>query len=213
MKKDFTINIPDEYWIDSWENNNSITYSYDGPEKIYVRKRQATIVDWSIEQIEATNEGETIIEIDATEQTDVAHFMVSMSEDVVYEFENETNPDGSIYKRIINPKIQDLFYMFLDSGLNKILLKPIYKKTDSLATINARKKLDYVKKYNNTFEFETDIKTTIDKFISDTETYLIELSTVYPWKYIEIPDNSPKIPTILIEKFASLPTNFFKDVP
>lgn len=211
MIKDFTIAIPDEYWIDSWENNNSITYSYDGPEKIYVKKSQAAITEWSAEEMEAIDEQETIIEIDANIQTDVAHHFVSSKEDVIYEFEDEINPDGSIYKKIINPKIQDLFYLFLDSGLNKIMLKPIYKKTDSLPVIEARKKLEYVKKYNNTFDFEPEIKTVIDKFITDTEEYLSGMSTVYPWKYIEIPNNSPKIPVVLIQKFSTLPTSFFKE--
>jgi len=36
MQKEFTVNIPDELWVDSWENELTTTYTYEGPQNFYL---------------------------------------------------------------------------------------------------------------------------------------------------------------------------------
>ena len=35
MQKTFTVQVPDELWVNTWDLNNSVDYEYSGPEEVY----------------------------------------------------------------------------------------------------------------------------------------------------------------------------------
>ena len=208
MIKEITINIPDDLWVDSWTQDNTISLTYDGPEKIYVKiKHDNSVMTWSVDEIENSESNEYVIELSAEDTTDVAYYLINQGNIEDHVFQDEENHDGSIYKKIINPSIYDMFYIDCTKA-DGLSLKPIFKQTDTFGEIKAKEKLSYIKKYDELYDFDSETQAIIDQFILATETYLEQLASVYPWKYINLPDQSPRIPAILIEKFKSLPEGF-----
>jgi hypothetical protein len=210
MTKQFTVNVPDELWVDSWTENRTMSWTYEGPERIYVKLRHDfTVAEWSDSEFdpETVQSNEKVIELDSATSVDVMFYLTNQGQLAEHEFEDETNPDGSIYKKISNPNIYDIFYIDYDDQQG-FSLKAIYKAKDTFGELRAREKLTYVKTYDDLYDFDEETQAAIDKFIADTEQYLSDMAGIYPWKYVTLPDNSPRIPALLIEKFKPLPSQF-----
>jgi len=207
MEKTFTISVPDELWVDSWNTNKTESYNYSGPEKIWVLiERDNTPSDWSDKEISANEErGEIVKEIDAAVDTDIAYYLVHTDEIWDYSYTTKINHDNSEYQEITNPRLHD--YFELDHNIGQgLILNPKYKESTTIAEETAIKRLNYVKKYNDTYDFDTETQSTIDKFISETTAYLETMKPVYPWKYVTIShDDIPKVPASLITVFKELP--------
>lgn len=206
MSKTFTVNVPDQLWVDSWNTNKTESYTYSGPDTLYVLVRNEEIESWSTEPIEATDD-DSVVQLDATNNNDLpmAHFLHSQGAEHEYIYEDEVNHDGSTYQKITNPTIQDYFDLEYDraSGLQ---LTPTYKRAKTIAEEKAEKRLEYVKKYISVYDFDEETQKTIDAFLSDMNAYMTTMATVYPWKYVVIDENEiPKIPASLVSVFNSLP--------
>lgn len=210
MQKQFTVNVPDQLWVDEWNTDKTESYVYSGPDILYVRISGKTndVVYWSLEPIETQPLLEDfVVEIAATssEQVAVAHHLHSQGAEHTHSYEDEINHDGSTYKKITNPTIQDWFEIKYDITVG-VCLNPIYKNTKSIAVEKAEKRLDYVKKYDNVYDFDTETQAIIDKFLLDMTTYLATMTTAYPWKYVTIDENQiPKIHSSLVSVFRTLP--------
>ena len=214
MQKDFTINIPDELWVDSWEDNSTASYTYDGPDTLYVRLRdELDIAEVSDTEITAQTH-EFVVEVDASKYPDRARllqetFLGLSREDT---FEDVSNPDGSVYKKLTNPYVRDYYeisYSPVSSDTDPELgfqLIPNYKDPKTSLLVEAERRRAYVQKYLDVYELTGDNGTTASSFITAINTSIATLSTAYPWKYIVAPDVSvPKIPAALVEAFANLP--------
>ena len=152
--------------------------------------------------------GITVIEIDCDAQPEIGMWSQPIADDFVHTFEDETQAfDGSKYKKITNPSINDWMDCIIDpEDRTKIKLTPIYKTTDTAPEIKAKARKAYVEKYNNQYAFTTDQQTAIDKFISDIDTYIALYADCYPWKFDTISEGSmPQIPADLGALFESLP--------
>ena len=210
MSKTFTINVPDQLWVDSWTENKSEAYEYSGPDNWYVLIDGSTNLasDWSEDSIESSADTKDfVITVDATDDTNlpVAYYMHTQGIDHEYTYEDETNHDGSIYQKITNPLIHDYFDIkyAVDTGLH---LTPIYKRAKTIAEEKAESRIEYVKKYNDVYDFDVDTQGIIDTFLSDMTAYMTSMSSVYPWKYVTIDENEiPKIPASIVAVFNTLP--------
>jgi hypothetical protein len=210
MEKTFTINVPDQLWVDDWSNNKTETYTYTGPEKLYVLINDKTdsIILYSTEEIVIPEESnDFVIEVNANEDTNVpvAHYLISKGADHEYTYEDEINYDGSIHKKITNPLISDYFDLNYDRALN-LTLAAIYKNPITIAEEKAKERLKYVKSYDDVYDFDESVQSIIDTFLTNMNNYLTTMSTVYPWKHIEIDETEiPRVPASLITIFAALP--------
>lgn len=209
MSKTFTVNVPDQLWVDLWNTNKTESYTYNGPDSWNVLVNISTneIMNWSTEAIETSSSDEDIIIVDATDTNSiaVAHFFDTIRSDHEYTYETETNHDGSTYENITNPTIQDYFDVVYDED-NGITLAPMYKNPKTIVEEKAESRLAYVEKYNNVYDFDTETQETIDNFIASINTYMESMSNVYPWKYVTIDENNiPKIPASLVSVFNTLP--------
>ena len=209
MSKTFTVKIPDQLWVDNWTEDKIETYVYSGPDVWYALIDDTTdlVVHWSADPIDNPLSKDFVIELDATDDKNlpVAHFFHSQGTEHEYTYEDETNHDGSIYKKINNPVIQDYFDVKYNKGTG-FYLDPMYKATKTIAEEKAEKRLEYVKKYDNVYDFDTETQATVDKFLDDMATYMTIMLTVYPWKYVTIDENEiPRIPTALVTVFNTLP--------
>lgn len=210
MQKEFTINVPDQLWVDKWTENKTQTLTYDGPETYYVIiSNNETVTRWSDEPIEPVIGGpasEKLVEVDSATQPEIAYWMTTKGEIVEHLFRDVVNHDNSIYKEITNPSIHDYFYAVYDQVQDKILLKLITRKTLTFPEIKATERLAYVNLYNGVYGFSTEIQATIDQFVTETNAYLETMKDIYPWKYVTLDDSAvPKIPASLVTEFSKLP--------
>jgi len=210
MSKTFTVNVPDQLWVDSWTENKTESYTYDGPStwNVLIDGNTNLASDWSEDPIEALpGTRDVVVTLDATDDSNlpVAHYMHTQGVDHEYTVEDETNHDDSVYQKITNPLIHDYFDIGYDTDAG-LQLVPIYKNTKTIAEEKAEKRIEYVKKYNDTYDFDADTQAIIDTFLSSMDTYKTSMLTVYPWKYTTIDENEiPKIPASIVTIFNTLP--------
>jgi hypothetical protein len=216
MSKTFTINIPDQLWLNSWTENKTESYTYSGPDtwNVLVTGTTNLVSEWSEDVLEASpGTRDFVVTLDATADATVpvAHYIHTQGADSITAEEreaaeeDETNHDDSVYKKNTNPLIHDYFDIGydVDAGLQ---LVPIYKNTKTVAEEKAEKRIEYVKKYNDTYDFDADTQAIIDTFLSSMDTYKTSMLTVYPWKYVTIDENEiPKIPASIVTIFNTLP--------
>ena len=220
MTQDFTISVPDQLWVDSWDADATKTYTYDGPETVYVAVDvdDYTIHNTSTTELTADPGNTFIVEVTAADYPERAMMVVENNDTDGYEhtFEDETNFDDSIYKKITNPRLSDYFELTYhpipsdwdpERGLE---LTPIYKDWKSAAYDEAVRRRDYVQKYADMYDFDTDDQTKVDTYLTAINNHITTLSTAYPWKFSAeggVPMSSiPKIPVSLVTVFNSLPS-------
>ena len=59
MEKTFTVNVPDDLWVDAWTENKTTDYTYNGPATLHVVVRTIDdfdIVSWAETAPTAINE-------------------------------------------------------------------------------------------------------------------------------------------------------------
>lgn len=204
MKKKFTVDIPDEIWVDKWEENKKLSLTYEGPEKLYALiGHDNDFKIWSEEPIEATFKLDRVVEVDANEKPEIAYFLYNQGKEYEHKFVEETNYDGSIHMAISNPRLHDYFTLTHTADFT---LEPILKETDTINEKIARERLDFITKYDDTYDFDDDIQTSIDGHISALNDYLESMSDQYPWKFIEMNKKDiPRIPAKVTAIISSLP--------
>jgi hypothetical protein len=210
MEKTFTVNVPDDLWVDSWTENKTTDYTYNGPETINVivsLKNDFQIITWSAEEIDRpiNEETEQLIQIDANIDTSIAHALVHAADEWEYTYTTITNHDGSTHEEINNPSLNDIYEVTWTpaGGFN---LSLITKELETMNEKAAKDRLDYVVKYDDAYDFDTDTQAIIDAFKTNVESYLTTMTTVYPWRYVTIDKNEiPKIPATLVSVFNNLP--------
>lgn len=220
MQKQFTVNVPDELWVDSWENELTASYTYEGPQYFYIavdsNNHMRDIRHGDLEnEAEPFSEDEIakyeyILTIDAEVNPEIASRLY-MHEHIPHEFEDVTNHDGSIYKKITNPCLKDYFTVLFRSkpanpSEKEAFLSPIYKDTPNILHTTALARLASVKKYSDAYDFDTDDQAKIDTFIQTITAYIELVSTAYPWKYVTYNVSEvPKVPVALQLLFNQLP--------
>jgi protein-tyrosine-phosphatase len=214
MQKQFTVNVPDELWVDSWDNELTATYNYDGPQYFYIAVDNNNSMS-DIKEAEPFTEDEVakydyVLTIDAEVNPEIA-YALHVHEHEAHEFEDVINHDGSIYKRITNPCLKDYFVVDFRSATEnpsekEAFLSPIYKDKTNILHTTAVARLETVKKYSNVYDFESADQAKIDTFIQTMTAYIELVSTAYPWKYITFNVSEvPKVPVALQLLFNQLP--------
>jgi len=218
MTQDFTISVPDQLWVDSWADNATKTYTYDGPETVYVEVQTSdyAIVNTSTETLTADEGNTFIVEVTAADYPERALAVVegNDTEGYTHTYTDEAQFDDSVYKKISNPRLIDYFDMTYhpipadqdpELGLNLVVRT---KTTESPALVEAKRRQAYVQKFADQFEFDSDDQTKVDTYLTSIANHITTLSTAYPWKFDGgVPTSSiPKIPASLVVLFNTLPT-------
>ena len=227
MAREFTINIPDELWVDSWENNLTKTYTYPGPDSLWLEinhtaKSLNAIFANEPEQgykdaIDAL-EGDDCIEefvVDSDEKALIAHLLLMNALDYnfdeehpwEYEYEDEEQYDGSIYSKIVNPAVKDYFSLEIGKvGSDTITYNQTYKDPENRLEVLAKRRLAYLNKFTGSFDF-TDTPE-MASTISALNTFILDQATVYPWKFASLDEDTvPKIPVSLAKVLTEMPEN------
>ena len=210
MDKEFTVNVPDEIWVNAWDDSNTETYTYVGPETMYVLISDRTDdVSLSSESPITIPDGslDFVVEVDATVDANlpVAHWLHSQGTEIEHTFANETMHDGSVYSGIANPAIHDYFDLSYGRG-DGVTIDPIYKNPTLENELVADKRLAYVNKYASAYDFDDTVTGTITTFVAAIATYKALVATSYPWKFVTLDvAEVPKIPASLVVAFNAMP--------
>lgn len=208
MNKTLTIKVPNELWVNEFDKNLTKTYEYNGPATFWIVSKDENIAPTAYENEPETIEKELKHYINLDSATDeelaLAIMIVHGAEAHEFIYSDEINHDGSIYKKIENPRLEDFYAAKFVEG--KVVLEVIVKDPTLPNEQIAIERRDYVLKYTSTFDFDAEQKAKIDDFLSKINAYLETMKTVYPWKYVTIDKNEvPKIPLSLVQLFNSLP--------
>jgi len=210
MEQEFTIAIPDEIWVDTWDDSNTATYTYVGPETMYVliSDRSDDVSRWSESAITVEDGNlDFVVEIDATVDANlpVAYWLHSQGTDDEHTFANETMHDGSVYSGIANPSIHDYFSISYSRG-DGVTIQSIYKNPTLENEVVADTRLAYVNKYANAYEFDDTVTGIITTFVAAVATYKALVATSYPWKFTTLDvAEVPRIPASLVVAFNAMP--------
>jgi hypothetical protein len=207
MQKEFTVNIPDERWIDSWDNNLTLTKTYTGPSKFYapINLELNTLVGVYFDSIPtqgpyANTESYTIYEIDANTDTAIAQLVQETVDDeyklnYIREFEDEVLHDGSIYAKTTNPMVSDYYRLRYDTLTSKVVLETIFNDSWHIPQFDVVNNKLEVLNYNKTnIAFSEAMLAKITTAITELETYKATIINAKKWKYDTF--NMSEIPQI-----------------
>lgn len=219
MQKEFTINIPDERWIDSWDNNLTLTKTYTGPSKFYapISLETNTVVGVYFETTPTTGpyidiEKFSIYEVDADIDTAIAQVILETTnneykQNYIHEFEDEVLHDGSIYAKPTNPMVSNYYRIFYDIESTKLILQPIFNdawQLPQLLIVNQKLEILNYNKVNVSFSQAMLAK--ITAAITELETYKTTIVNARNWKYDTFDmDEIPKISKSVEQSLRPIP--------
>ena len=196
MQKEFTINIPDERWIDSWDNNLTLTKTYIGPSKFYapVSLETNTIVGVYFETMPTTEpyiniEKFSIYEVDANTDTAIAQIILETTnneykQNYIHEFEDKVLHNGSIYAKPTNPMVSTYYRIVYDTETTKLIVQPILSDTWQLPQLDVVNQKLAILNYNKTnVTFSQAMLTKITTAITALETYKATIANARNWEY------------------------------
>lgn len=219
MQKEFTINIPDERWIDSWDNNLTLTKTYTGPSKFYapISLETNTVVGVYFETTPTTGpyvdiEKFSIYEVDADVDTAIAQVILETTnneykQNYIHEFEDEVLHDGSIYAKPTNPMVSNYYRIFYDIEATKLILQPIFNDAWQLPQLLiVNQKLDLLNYNKINVNFSQAMLTKITAAIAELETYKVTIVNARNWKYDTFDmDEIPKISKSVEQSLRPIP--------
>ena len=207
MQKQFTIDIPDERWIDSWENNLKLTKTYIGPSKFYapINLETNNLLGVYFESIPTevpyTNvEKFSIYEVDSDTDTAISQIIQEITDNeyklsYIREFEDEVLHDGSIYAKTTNPMVSDYYRLQYNTETSKIVLETIVNDSWHIPQLDfVNEKLDLLKYNRDNISFSESMLAKINTAITQLETYKSTIANARRWKYDSF--NMNEIPQI-----------------
>lgn len=205
MSISYTYPIPDELYVNKFDQNLEYNGSYTGPKKLYLLVQDGEPVTvWSESSIDTEYDkvNAKVVELDTNAFPAVADYLVSGSEPYTFTFRTVNNIDGSTHQEISNPRLRDYYTLYYLEGTKNWDFRLITREIKFGEESKVEKDLDYVKSMKDKYDFGTENNTLMDTYITNAETYLTTMAPLYPWKF-EKPVNIPvpKIPVSLIKLF------------
>jgi len=217
MQKQFSIKVPDELYVEKYTSNSYVTFNYDGPEKLYTEVQIDGFVYGLVSEGTTFPDGDLrkVVEVDADAYPSVAYYLNTFSNKHIFQYEDVPNPDGSIYKKPTNPRLQDYFKLQYNEGAfnsraDRLVVGPwsfevITKSTEFVEEQELKKTYEKVKTTLGSIELDSTAQTAYNKYIQDCETYLTAIEQLYPWKYVKITDPvPPKLPLLLVKAISDV---------
>lgn len=206
----FSYPLPDELYVEGVSGEVTGTYTYNGPETFDVHiDTLGNVVD-----VDVQNDPEMGPDyrktIDPSTQPAVAYSFSHYFEDEYnweYEFEDEVMENGDVYKKILNPNLNDAYQVVYDFVTNDWKFIQIVKQQDNPPSLEAQRRKEYIQKYAEKYSFGEAIDLAIETYIQELNEFIASNLPLKTWKYINFNFNSvPKIPAIISIEIAKLPS-------
>lgn len=206
MQKTITLAVPNELWVDDFSNGDVQDFTYDGPDTVWLTHTDAGgLLGYVTEEPVSGNSHRVDIASASDEEVAAAIIATQQADAYEYTYEDELNHDGSIYKRISNPRVSDFYTVKVLAGSVSLDVFTKDKTHHNMSVAVERKK--YVQDRANAFSFDDADQQLIDGFLSDIDGYIETISTAYPWKFVVVDKAEvPKIPVALVKIFNQLPS-------
>jgi len=209
MKKTFTQKVPDELYLNSFDNEKEITLEYDGPEVILVETNKSGVVIGMVEEkptyIQTNNIN--VIECDAEKWTAAAYWLLQAKDgNYKYEYHTIINHDGSEYTEIANPKLTDYYQLVYNEGSSELWeFEVIERQKLSVSEIKTIENLQKLEESFSDVALTEEFQVIYDTFIKDANEYLESMKDILPWRYVEIKSPvPPKIPLELLKLMVDI---------
>ena len=213
IQQTFTYALPTELYVAGISTVGIGTYTYVGPDTFTVEiDGQGRIIMVNPTDPDLSPERKKTINANSASELPVAYLAVNHQYEDTFtwteEFVDETLPNGDVYKKQINPDMDDAYDVprwDAQTGTWKIdqLLKPL--RNDAYDEARSRK--DYVETYKSQYDFGTDINTKIDAYLVGITSYMNANPKYETWKYTTLPTPPaiPKLPAEIMTAFKNLP--------
>lgn len=206
----FSYPLPDELYVEGVSGKVTGTYTYDGPETFDVHiDNRGNIIDIDVQNDPemGPNYRKTI---NASTHPEVAYCFLNYFEEEYtweYEFEDEIMENGDIYKKILNPRLNDVYEVIYDFESNDWQFEQIVKQQDNPAVLEAKRRKEYIQKYSEKYSFGEAIDIAIEAYIAELDAFIESNPPLKTWKYINFNLGTvPKIPAIISIEIAKLPS-------
>lgn len=209
MSLTFTKKVPDELYIDSFKDNKSVTYEYDGPAKLLllIEKQSGSISGVLNSEDDRFNpDFYELLVLDASVHTDVAYYVyhTDIPERV---FESETLIDGTTYEKIANPTLRDFYQVIFNYDKNKWDWKVVTVNPKSIRNITAERYRNFVNDNIDTIASNTALMNVATDYLATLDDFeKTGKGSIPSWKIIEARiSDVPTVPQDLVAAFNSFP--------
>jgi hypothetical protein len=218
MIKTFSYPMPDELYINSFDEGKEISLTYDGPKYINVLVHTPTGIINGINPEHYDVDSCSLIKINAEQQPEICYYLTNLLENHEYEYEEEIMENGDIYQKIKNPTLLDCYDAVYDSELKSIKLNVIAKNNlDNYVTLNLtaiRNRLGFIlsneegkKEKGEDQDVSLDLLDQISEVVKDIDKYIEENPYFMSWKYTNF-DNVLESVFPIPEKIQDLLKNY-----
>jgi hypothetical protein len=206
----FTKSVPDELYIDSFTKNKTATWTYEGPEYVYVT------VDKDFGNIQGFHDGVddlynrdryVMVTVDAKVATDVACHLANTVLIPERTFFTETLPDGTTHDEIDNPCIRDYYSLHYDHENTKWDFKVITREPKTILNELANRYREYVNTHISKFSDNAELSKLANDYLKSLDDFeTTGMGGVPSWKIIEPKLSSvPAVPSALVVAANVLP--------
>jgi hypothetical protein len=223
MIKQFTIKVPDEPGLSTFNLGLTETYTYDGPEVI------SALIDIGSGNLEGMNPESynpdfgMVVDVNANDFTEVAYFIYNEYRErgdeapKEQEYEVIEMENGDIYKKPINLDLNDHYTIIYDHEESCFVFNPKAMSTLNILSLDIG---DKISKFNFILNNELSKKdlgqemTISDQDIAEIQSYIHNASEyiknnpeLHPWKYINF-DTLEKYYVPLSDNLNNLLSNY-----
>lgn len=201
MKKSFTVSIPDELWLDTFEKNKELTLEYEGPETIdvFVELSTGGVFQGDIPEV-YNQDNYAVVTLNANDHPDIAYWLVNKLP-LEREYASITNVDGSTYVGLDSSvaALRDYFSLNYDVENKKFNLVVNVKNEHSALWFKAEENKAYVQ--NNMAAFNKSLTTTANTYIDLLNKFQTEgKGSTYSWRLSEFNiADVPAVPPTLVD--------------
>ena len=188
MKKQFTVNIPDELWVDSFTQGKTMTLEYDGPDEFTVlQDKNFGFVRLHLDQDAPYDPNIFTLQTYKANDHIEAAYLLNIKPEGPIERKHVTvhNVDGSTHDEldISEATITDYYALgSYDSKENKFNLNLLTRPKNNFLYIKAEENKQYVTAHANAFTTDA-LKNTANTYINILNSYQTSGNgSIYSWR-------------------------------
>lgn len=206
MIKTFSKTIPDELYINSFALEKQVTITYDGPSaiRVIVDKEFGSIFNVILndeEEIHYNQDVFRVVEVIANENPDVAHYLSITDHQHV--FEDEEQVDGSVYQRITNPSLKDMYSINYNFETNEWVWTLITRNPKSILNIIADKYRAVIEDNEAVLSNDEDLNDIVTAYLEELDEFeTTGAGSIPSWKMIE--PNTSLVPPLPYEVYTAV---------